>query len=34
MVDENGKLVSDKKEATNIFNNFFVTYSPESSDKY
>ena len=27
--DENGKLVRDEKEVTNIFNNFFVITVPD-----
>ena len=32
--DLNGKLVRDEKEVANIFNDFFVKYSPEFRDKY
>ena len=28
-LDENGKLVRDEKEVTNIFNNFFVITVPD-----
>ena len=32
--DLNGKLIRDEKEVANIFNDFFVKYSPEFRDKY
>ena len=33
-LDENGKLVRNKKEVTYIFNDFFGKYSPKFRNKY